>query len=161
VIVKMFSRRCQWVLWAIFALAFYLTESTPLQAANLTLSTTSTPDTEVLVLEIDKVEKLAGMKLTIEYPTRFLEYKASQKTATFNSFMQVVNDKNPGHLILVMAGATGVSGENLKIFELTFSKKMQKLPSPLKIAPTECQLMSDSLQEIPCSTSPLTVSVSK
>jgi hypothetical protein len=157
----MFSQRCQWVLWIIFTLAFYLTESTPLQAANLTLSTTSTPDSEVLVLEIDKVEKLAGMKLTIEYPARFLEYKASQKASPFNSFMQVVNDKNPGRLILVMANATGVSGENLKIFELTFSKKMQNLPATLKIAPTECQLMSDSLQEIPCTTSPITVPISK
>jgi hypothetical protein len=157
----MINRICRCVFLALFIFFIYLTESTPLQAANLMLSTTSALGSEVLTLEIDKVEKLAGMKLTIDYPARFLEYKAAQKATAFNSFMQVVNDKNPGRLILVMASATGVSGENLKIFELTFSKKMQDLPSTLKIAPTECQLMSDSLQEIPCTTSPITVSTSQ
>jgi hypothetical protein len=157
----MSNRQCQCVLWAIFTLAFYLFESTPLQAANLMLSTTSSPGSEILVLEIDKVERLAGMKLTIDYPARFLEYKTAQKATAFNSFMQVVNDKNPGRIILVMASATGVSGESLKIFELTFAKTPLGLPSSLKITPSECQLMSDSLQEIPCNTSPIIVSISK
>jgi len=154
----MSNRQCQCVLWLIFTLAFYLTESAPLQAANLNLMATSTPNSEVLVVQIDKVEKLAGMKLTLDYPARFLEYKSAQKASAFNAFMQVVNDKKPGRLILVMASATGVSGENLKIFELTFSKSAQDLPPTLKIAPAECQLMSESLQEIPCKTSPLSIS---
>lgn len=157
----MSNRQCQCVLWLICTLAFYLFGSTPLQAANLNLKATSTPDSEVLVLEIDKVEKLAGMKLTIDYPARFLEYKTAQKAPTFNSFMQVVNDKKPGRLILVMASANGVSGENLKIFELTFIKTMPDLPPSLKVAPSDCQLMSDTLQDIPCSTSPITLSISK
>ena len=85
-----------------------------LQAANLVLSTTSTASSEVIEeLQIDKADKLAGMKFTIDYPARFLEYKTAQKASAFNSFMQVVNDKKPGRLILVMASATGISGENL------------------------------------------------
>jgi hypothetical protein len=159
--VKMINRTCQYSFWAFLTLAFYLFDITPLQAANLVLSTTSTAGSEVIELHIDKAEKLAGMKFTIDYPARFLEYKTAQKASAFNSFMQVVNDKKPGRLILVMASATGISGENLKIFELTFTRSIQNLPSSLKIEPTECQLMSESLQEIPCQTSPLTVSISQ
>ncbi len=157
----MINRQRHWALLAIFTLVFNLFEATSLQAANLTISATSNPDSQVLLLEIDKVEKLAGMKLTIDYPARFLQFKSAQKAPAFNSFMQVVNDKKPGRLILVMASANGVSGESLKIFELTFVKTMLDLPSSLTVTPSECQLMSDSLQEIPCSTSPLTFSLSK
>jgi hypothetical protein len=153
----MIIRTCQCGVWAFFFLTFYVFDSAPLQAANLVLLTNTTPNSEVLTLQIDKVEKLAGMKLTLDYPARFLEYKSAQKAPAFNAFMQVVNDKKPGRLILVMASATGVSGENLKIFELTFSKSAKDLPSSLQIAPAECQLMSESLQEIPCKTYPLSV----
>jgi hypothetical protein len=159
VIVKMINRTCHCTFYAIFIVTIYVFNSTPLQAANLILSTNTTSDSEVLILQIDKVEKLAGMKLTLDYPARFLEYKSAQKASAFNAFMQVINDKKPGRLIIVMASATGVSGENLKIFELTFSKSAQDLPPTLKIAPAECQLMSESLQEIPCKTSPLSISI--
>lgn len=160
-IAKMIKRTCQCGCWAFLTLTFYILDCAPLQAANLVLSTNTTPNSEVLVLQIDKVEKLAGMKLTLDYPARFLEYKSAQKASAFNAFMQVVNDKKPGRLILVMASATGVSGENLKIFELTFSKSSKDLPSSLQIAPAECQLMSESLQEIPCKASPLSVSTAQ
>jgi hypothetical protein len=161
VIVKTIHKTSRCGFWAFLILTFCLFDSTPLHAVNLVLSTNTTPDSEVLVLQIDKVEKLAGMKLTLDYPVRFLEYKSAQKGSAFNAFMQVINDKKPGRLILVMASATGVSGENLKVFELTFSKSVQNQPATLKIAPAECQLMSESLQEIPCSTSPLSVLISQ
>lgn len=158
---KTIYRTCQYGFWAFFTFAFYLLDISTLQAANLVLSITSSGGSEVIELQIDKVEKLAGMKFTIDYPARFLEYKAAQKASAFNSFMQVVNDKKPGRLILVMASATGISGENLKIFELTFTRSTQNLPSSLKIEPGECQLMSESLQAIPCQTSPLTILISQ
>ena len=63
--------------------------------------------------------------------------------------MHIVNDKKPGILIIVMAGARGIKGENFPIFTLFFqisSKVTGRTESKLKI--TESQLMSDKLKNI-------------
>lgn len=151
----------KYVFCALFVFTYCLLEITHLHAAKLKLSTNANADTVVLVLKIDKIEKLAGMKLSIDYPNQFLQVKTSQKGATFNSFMQVVNDKNPGKIIMVMASATGVSGENIKLFEVTFTKIGNDQSTTLEFKPTECQLMSESLQSISCDTSPASFSFSK
>jgi hypothetical protein len=122
-------------------------------AAKLQLLITTTAFPYVFTLKIDKAEKLAGMKLTITYPEQYLEFKTAEKTSTFNSFMHVINDKNPGKLVIVMASAKGVSGDDLKLFDFTFSPIPGNPAVSYRIEPMECQLMSENLQEIPCEAS--------
>jgi hypothetical protein len=101
---------------------------------------------------IDEVEVLAGIKLVIHYPKNELQFESATKGPAFKSFMHVVNDKNPGKLIVVMAKARGISGLNLPLFEVKFSRQQSSVTqdnNPINIV--ECQLMSDTLQEISCS----------
>ncbi len=66
--------------------------------------------------------------------------------------MHIVNDKKPGRLIVVMAGAKGISGKNFSIISLTFKvKKDLKSNHTTGISFPGIQLMSDQLKEIPCS----------
>jgi hypothetical protein len=101
-------------------------------------------------ISVKQADQLAGVKLVLEYPKESLLLKAALKNESFNSFMHVVNDKRPGHLVLVMASAEGVSGEILELFNLRFNSTDQ-ITSPyglLKVI--DCQLMSETLAEIPC-----------
>ncbi len=104
-------------------------------------------------LSLDHVNKLAGMKLSLSYPQDQLYFESATKGKPFKSFMHVVNDKNPGKLIVVMASAKGVSGSNLPLFVLNFTKRPpQKTPDSYSIKPFQCQLMDENLQEISCNT---------
>ncbi len=117
-------------------------------------------NTLTVPIRIDSVDNLAGIRLVITYDKNQLTYKKAAKTAQTSSLMHIVNDKNPGVLILVMAGPKGINGKDFSIITLTFGVK----PGPkgdrttrLKI--TESQLMSDQLKDIPhtLNTSPLTI----
>jgi hypothetical protein len=70
--------------------------------------TKTTPNLQ-LTVAIDKVEKLAGLKISLAYPDKTLRFKPAAKTKATSSFMYVVNDKQPGKLIIVMASAKGIS----------------------------------------------------
>lgn len=128
-------------------------------ATELTLAHKATDSTVIIEVSLDKVEKLAGMKLAFDYPKNTYQIKDTKKSSNLNSFMHVVNDKTPGRLIIVVASAKGVSGSKFKLFDLTFSRVKADAPESLILKPTECQLMNESLQTIPCTTSPLTVSI--
>lgn len=130
----------------------------PIHAAQLTLSSKTDDTTVVIEMSLDKVEKLAGMKVAFDYPKNALLVKNTKKSSNLNSFMHVVNDKNPGKLIIVLASATGVSGKNMKLFEVTFSRVKKSEADTLILEPTECQLMSEALLSIPCVITPLTIS---
>jgi hypothetical protein len=157
----MTNRRCQGIILTPLTLIFSLNFTSPLWAANLVIATNATSTTEIVSLQIDQVEKLAGMKLIIDYPNASLTYKSAQKASVFNSFMQVINDKKPGRLILVMASATGISGDNLEISQLTFARNSSDSPSAQHLKLIECQLMSESLHEIPCRSAGESSSVSQ
>jgi hypothetical protein len=128
-------------------------------AATLTLPQSKEAPSLVLSLVIDEVENLAGMKLTLLYPQKYLVFKEAIKTPEFVSFMHVINDKIPGKLIIVMASAKGVSGKDLKLFDFAFSLVPGAKPASVSIEPTGCQLMSDSLKDMVCNTSISTVSI--
>jgi len=102
-----------------------------------------------LPIMIDAVDNLAGMKLVLKYDPELLTYQKASKTKHSSSLMHIVNDKKPGTLIIVMAGARGIKGKNFPIFKLVFqvnNKITGKKESKLKI--TEIQLMSDNLKNV-------------
>ena len=110
---------------------------------------------------IDHVDNLAGVKLIMEYDRKILTFKKGAKTKESNSLMHIVNDKKPGRLIVVMAGAKGIKGKNFPILTLTFEiKKGLTGNHTTSIKITDVQLMSDQLKEIKCGVmvNPLTVS---
>ena len=112
-------------------------------------------------ITIDEIDNLAGVKLVMSYDPEILVFKKGAKTKQTDSLMHVVNDKKPGQLIVVMAGARGIKGKNIPIFTLTFEVKSGlKGNHATRIAVTEAQLMSDQLKEIKCSivVDPITIS---
>lgn len=109
---------------------------------------------------VDEADNLAGVKLVLMYDENILTYKKGAKTRETDSLMHIVNDKKPGILILVMAGARGVKGKEFPIFTLTFdAKKGLTQNHTTKISITESQLMGDDLKERKCTivTHPVTV----
>jgi len=110
---------------------------------------------------IDEVDNLAGVKLVMTYDPKILTYKKGTKTKETDSLMHIVNDKKPGVLIVVMAGARGIRGKAFPILTLTFDvKEGLKGNHTAAISITEVQLMSDQLKDIKCTvkTSPITIS---
>jgi len=91
------------------------------------------------------------MKLVFKYDAKVLKYVKGEKTKHTSPLMHVVNDKNPGTLIIVMAGARGIKGEKISLFSLSFETCgtiTEKTSMGLKIS--ERQLMSDTLKEVDC-----------
>jgi hypothetical protein len=65
--------------------------------------------------------------------------------------MHIINDKTPGKLIIVMAGARGIQGKEMTLLTLTFAvKKGLTGNQTTAIEAPEVQLMGDDLKEIEC-----------
>jgi len=100
-------------------------------------------------LVIDEVTNLAGIKISLKYNAKVLEYVSCKKTRYVAPLMQVVNDKTPGVLIIVMAGAKGIQGKNIPVCEFTFKARSEINQQTNKVLEiSECELMSDMLQKI-------------
>lgn len=101
---------------------------------------------------IDQVDNLAGLKLVMKYDEGVLRFKKASKTDQTSSLMHIVNDKTPGILIVVMAGARGIQGKNFSILNMDFEiqKGLKNNPST-RIEITEVQMMSDQLKNIKAS----------
>jgi hypothetical protein len=98
---------------------------------------------------VDGADDLAGVKIVLRYDPGQLAYRGTARAEAAGHMMHVVNDKQPGTLIIVMAGATGIQAENLALFTLTFDVAAS-LAKGAKIALriTESQLMSAQLKDI-------------
>jgi hypothetical protein len=109
---------------------------------------------------VGPVENLAGVKLVLQYDPNILIYVKSEKSKNASQLMQVVNDKTPGKLIIVMAGAKGLSGKNLELLCLYF-KAAAGLKEKIitKIQTIEIELVSDQLKGIPCQLSESEITV--
>lgn len=121
-------------------------------AAVLTIPAVKAEPGEAIELpvKIDSVDNLAGVKLAMTYNTKLLTFKEAEKTPATSSLMHIVNDKHPGRLIVVMAGARGIGGKDLSILTLRFQVKPEVTPpAETRIEITEVQLMSDQLKDIP------------
>jgi len=128
--------------------------SGPVYATTLIISHVFAPpgDTVTVPIIIDQIDNLAGIKIVLSYDKNELSYVKAVKGMAAASLMHVVNDRNPGRLIIVMAGARGIKGKNIKLMNLTFKLK----PVPLKnvkeigVSVNEIQVMDDKLKEVDC-----------
>jgi hypothetical protein len=106
-------------------------------------------------LVLDQVGNLAGVKLIIHYDKELLTFKEGTKSPSTQSLMHIINDKTPGKLIVVMAGARGIQGKEMTILTLTFAiKKGLTGNHTTAIEAPEVQLMGDDLKEIECKVKP-------
>jgi hypothetical protein len=105
---------------------------------------------EVIVpVKIDNIDNLAGVKLIILYDQTILTYEKAIQTQTTASLMHVVNDKTPGRLIIVMAGAKGIQARDAAIVNLHFKTKAGLTkPESIRLTIPEMQLMNDNLQNL-------------
>jgi hypothetical protein len=102
-------------------------------------------------LVIDQTANLAGVKLILHYNKDLLTFREGVKTESTQSLMHIINDKTPGKLIVVMAGAKGIQGKEMTILTLTFAiKKGLTGNHTTAIEAPEVQLMGDDLKEIEC-----------
>ncbi|MBN1380503.1 MAG: hypothetical protein JXA41_02390 [Deltaproteobacteria bacterium] len=115
---------------------------------------------------IDDVKNLAGIKLVLKYDPELLTFKEGANTKHSRSLMHVINDKTPGKLILVMAGAKGIGGKDLNIMVLKFMIKKNKTDNPsndgkqnARLDITEIQLMDDQLKEVKAKTKSGVISI--
>ncbi len=100
---------------------------------------------------IDQVDNLAGVKLVMEYDSKILFFQKGAKTSHTDSLMHIINDKTPGKLIIVMAGAKGIKGKAFSILTFTFKiKQGLKEKRKTQLAITKVQLMTDQLKDIKC-----------
>jgi len=98
---------------------------------------------------VDRVDNLAGVKMVIKYDPKILIFKKGSKTKHTDSLMHIVNDKKPGLLIVVMAGARGIKGKEFSILNLLFEiKKGIKKKHNTTLEISEVQMMSDKLKNI-------------
>lgn len=106
-------------------------------------------------LVIDQTANLAGVKLILHYNKELLTFREGVKTESTQSLMHIINDKTPGKLIVVMAGARGIQGKEMTILTLTFAiKKGLTGNHATAIEAPEVQLMGDDLKEIECRVKP-------
>lgn len=102
-------------------------------------------------LVIDQVDNIAGVKIILKYNKDILTFKEGARTRKTDSMMHVINDKTPGKLIIVMAGARGIKGRDVNFLTLVFSvKKGLTENHEVLIEIADAQLMSDDLKDIPC-----------
>ncbi len=106
-------------------------------------------------LMVDKVEKLAGVKIVLHYDKTYLSFAKAAKTKKTSSLMHVVNDKTPGRLILVMAGPKGISGEKFALLMLTFKvRRPVKQKKRVEFKIDRVEMMNEKLKNIPCKIDP-------
>ncbi len=109
-------------------------------------------------LVIDQTANLAGVKLILHYNKELLAFQEGVKSQSTQSLMHIINDKTPGKLIIVMAGARGIQGKEMTILTLTFAiKKGLTGNQTTTIEAPEVQLMGDDLKEIECKVKPGTL----
>ena len=100
---------------------------------------------------IDRVDNLAGLKLIMKYDPKILTFKKGVKTKHSDSLMHIINDKKPGMLIVVMAGAKGIGGKDFPILNLTFDIKVGlKGNHTTTVEISNLEMMSEQLKNIKC-----------
>ncbi len=113
-----------------------------------------------LPVKIAPADHLAGMKLVLEYDPELLEFEKVEKTELSAGMMHVVNDKQPGRLVIVMAGARGVSGKDIALCNMFFNASPDVFEKQItKIQITHIELMTDTLKEIQSALSSVQISV--
>ena len=118
-------------------------------------------DSVDIPIMIDRVDNLAGLKLVMKYDPKILTFQKGAKTKHSDSLMHIINDKKPGRLIVVMAGAKGIGGKDFPILNLTFEiKGGLKGNHVTALEISDLEMMSDKLKDITCNVkvNPLVIS---
>jgi len=146
---KYYKKSAGYFLFVLLAMLFLLGEKALCVEISIP-GISGQPGHEIQVpIQIDTVDNLAGVKIVMKYEKTILRFKEAVKTRKTASLLHVVNDKKPGILIVVMAGARGIKGKNIPILQLTFAlEKDLKNRKKTTIQITESQLMSDKLKEL-------------
>lgn len=112
-------------------------------------ATAGAGETVKIPVQARGIENLAGVKLVMTYDADKLTFEAANKTPLTTSLMHIVNSKKAGRLIVVMAGARGVSAKDGVILDLRFRVPDGETdPNTTRIQLREVQVMSDQLKEI-------------
>jgi len=136
--------------FTIFLLVLFLPLSC--YSANIYLDPVASKAHDQYLLKVDRIDKLAGLKVTIKYDSKKNTFESAGKTSATSSFLHVINGKTEGKIIVVMASARGVSGDEIGLISLTFSLAGSKSNTNEKtVSVLNCQLMDEELKEIPCS----------
>jgi hypothetical protein len=113
-------------------------------------------------LVIDQTTNLAGVRLVLHYDKEILTYKNYGMSKETQSFMNVVNDRTPGTLIVVMASARGIQGKEITLLSLYFTVKkgLKGKQSTAIEMPSGQQFMSDEPKDVECAVKSGTVEIS-
>ena len=79
-----------------------------------------------LPIKLSRAQNLAGVKIVLTYDKSALEFIKASKTTHTSPLMHIVNSKNPGRLIIVMAGAMGINGDDITLLTIQFRLKQKK-----------------------------------
>ena len=142
--MKSFTKISVWMISALFCATVAFGSEVSIPALKVK------PGQSVTVpIMIDKIDNMAGIKLVLKYDKNVLTFKKGEKTKETSPLMHIVNDKTPGILIIVMAGATGIKGEKFPVMTLDFDvSKDVKPEQKMDFEITEVQIMSDKLKNL-------------
>ena len=137
------------ILFLFYAVFIFILPTTSLaDSVNLSLTATKNDENIELSLVVEHAVKIAGMKVTLSYDKKSFILSGVEKSDATSSFLHVVNDKYPGKIILVMASATGISGNKITLCRFRFKRTETTPKSESQISITQLQLMTEDLTEI-------------
>lgn len=149
----MFEQKKLLVLHVFIILLTLLTLSPLALAAELSLTLNSASTSPYYYsMKVDQIRKLAGLKVIITHDKKNFQFVTAQKSKATNSFIHIANDKKEGQVIVVMAGAKGISGKDVELMTLEYKTVNQDAANKKPVLEiTQCQLMGEDLKEISCS----------
>jgi hypothetical protein len=104
-----------------------------------------------LKLVLNDVPNLAGLKVVLGYDADLMEYVGFRKAPVADTLMHMVNPKQKGRVIVVMAGAQGIALDNEPVMEVILQLKElsgQDIPATTKVRILEVEAMADTLEPI-------------
>lgn len=114
-------------------------------------SATATPGQQIsLQVLLQPGSHVAGLKMTIGYDADVMTFVRADKLADANGMMYVVNDRQPGKLIVVMAGAKGVETPKVALLDLVFQIR-QPIHNDMNthVHLMDVEAKSDQLKSVP------------
>jgi hypothetical protein len=99
-------------------------------------------------LMVEQAERIAGIKAVFTYDERSLRFTEARKSEATASFLHVINDRTPGRLVIVLASATGISGERVGLCHLVFDRIEHQPSSSPMIALEAIEIIDERLNEI-------------
>lgn len=100
-------------------------------------------------IAVTKLDDIAGIRLRVRYDPGAVRFLSG--VSGIRSFIDVINNKKAGELLVVMAGPKGVTTGQRKIYHLAFemndSAKKENMP-PFYI--TDAEMMNSKLKQVPC-----------